>query len=227
MFKNIFNISGKKEPMNNQEIEKPTQKSVNDLISEYSSQDFQWIKGDNAGDIEAFDSIQQDNVGNTYVCFKSGQRINTNLLEEFMISFVKTGVNFSGPNTPAGPVMMPEDIQAVRKTTPKINSINYETGDYKYRTEDTAIHKLLRKQKPNWVDINISIKLNLPTKELYSVLITSFEEAEDEIAEYVVEGVEIEDIKKAISDSIKNTFYGGEKKPKTKTIKNIIEDDEI
>jgi hypothetical protein len=125
---------------------------------------------------------------------------------------------------------MPEDINMVKKAGAKINSINYGTGEYKYRTEDTPIHKLLKKQKPNWVDINISIKLNLPTKDLYTVLINSFEGAEDEIAEYVVEGVEIEDIKKALSESIKNAFYGKEVRrteQKGKTIKNIIEDDEV
>ena len=77
--------------------------------------------------------------------------------------------------------------------------------------------------------MNISLKLNLPTKSLYNVLITSFEDAENEIASYVTEGIEIEDIKQAIAESIKSSFYES-KKPAPQNKKqpqNLLEDDEI
>jgi hypothetical protein len=92
--------------------------------------------------------------------------------------------------------------------------------------EESPIYKLLRKQKPNWVNVNISLKLNLPTKSLYNVLITSFEDAETEIANYVTEGVDIEDIKEAIAESIRTSFYEVKKNQQSKTkIKEINEDE--
>ena len=91
--------------------------------------------------------------------------------------------------------------------------------------EESPIYKLLKKQKPNWVNVNISLKLNLPTKSLYNVLISSFEDAEKEIANYVTEGVEIEDIREAIAKSIKISFYEDKKSSSNKNLKTKIEDE--
>jgi hypothetical protein len=95
--------------------------------------------------------------------------------------------------------------------------------------EESPIYKLLKKQKPNWVNVNISLKLNLPTKSLYNVLISSFEDAETEIANYVTEGVDIEDIKEAIAESIRTSFYESKKSSSTSQTKKQIQtiDDEL
>ena len=50
--------------------------------------------------------------------------------------------------------------------------------------------------------MNISLKLNLPTKNLYGILTSSFEDAETEVINYVTEGIDIEDIRAALSESI-------------------------
>jgi len=72
------------------------------------------------------------------------------------------------------------------------------------------------------------LKLNLPTKSLYNVLVTSFEDAETEIASYVTEGVEIEDIRNAIAESIRTSFYESKKTSQVKTVKKEeIEHDEL
>jgi hypothetical protein len=64
------------------------------------------------------------------------------------------------------------------------------------------------------VDVSIKIKLNLPPKDLYTVLSGSFEDAEREIIDFVLDGVDIEDIKTSLADSIKKSYY--EKTEKTK-----------
>jgi hypothetical protein len=60
-------------------------------------------------------------------------------------------------------------------------------------------------------------------------LITSFEDAETEIASYVTEGVDIEDIKEAIAESIRTSFYESKKTSSTSQSKKQIQpiDDEL
>ena len=65
----------------------------------------------------------------------------------------------------------------------------------------------MKKQKKNPVEVGIKLKLNLPSKELYSVLSSSFDDAEREIIDFVLDGVDIEDIKRALADSIKKNYY--------------------
>jgi hypothetical protein len=124
--------------------------------------------------------------------------MNVELLSEFMDLFPATPVDFGIPQ-PA-----PANSQPKKSADNKgsVNSIDYGNSA-QVGVEESPIYKLLKKQKPNWVNVNISLKLNLPTKSLYNVLVTSFEDAETEIASYVTEGVEIEDIRNAIAESIR------------------------
>ena len=82
----------------------------------------------------------------------------------------------------------------------------------------TLLWKLLKKQKENWVNVNITLKLNLPPKSLYNVLISSFDNADDEIINYITEGIDIEDIRSALADSISN-YYDATQKSTSKSLK--------
>lgn len=195
-------------------------KSLDEIELDLKNSNFQWIKGENMGKIERFGSVTQE--GNLkFVNFSEGNRINLEVLGEFMDIFPATLHSFD-----------PEPTKQLEMTSPppgkgKVNSINY--GDPVTGVEESPIYKLLRKQKPNWVNVNISLKLNLPTKSLYGVLTSSFEDAENEIASYVTEGIELEDIKQAISESIKSSFYETKKTPTSskKQPQNLLEDDEF
>jgi hypothetical protein len=149
--------------------------------------------------------------------------MNVELLSEFMDIFPATPVDFGIPQ-PATTNSQPKK-SADKKGS--VNSIDYGTSA-QVGVEESPIYKLLKKQKPNWVNVNISLKLNLPTKSLYNVLVTSFEDAETEIASYVTEGVEIEDIRNAIAESIKTSFYETKKTSSVKQVKKEeIEQDEL
>jgi hypothetical protein len=67
------------------------------------------------------------------------------------------------------------------------------------------------------VEVSIKLKLNLPSKELYGVLSTSFEDADKEIIEFVLDGVDIEDIKASLAQSIRSNYYSIEEKKKPAT----------
>lgn len=218
MFGKLIGIFKKKNKMSFSD------KSLEEIESGLKNSNFQWIKGENLGMVESFHSVSQDG-DSKFVNFKGGNRIKLDVLKEFMDIF------------PATPIVFDSGLPSTNNTSPssppvtqgkgKVNSINY--GDPVSGVEESPIYKLLRKQKPNWVNVNISLKLNLPTKSLYNVLITSFEDAENEIASYVTEGIEIEDIKQAIAESIKSSFYES-KKPAPQNKKqpqNLLEDDEI
>ena len=216
MLKLIRSIFKKKNKMNF------TEKTLEELETELKNSDFQWIKGEQSGMVEKYDGVNEE--GNMrFISFKGGGRINVELLSEFMDIFPATPVDFGIPHSaPANP--QPKKL-ADKKGS--VNSIDYGNS-VEVGVEESPIYKLLKKQKPNWVNVNISLKLNLPTKSLYNVLVTSFEDAEAEIASYVTEGVEIEDIRNAIAESIKTSFYETKKTSLVKTVKKEeIEQDEL
>ena len=198
------------------------EKTLEELDIELKNSDFQWIKGEQTGMVEKYHSVIE--VGEMkFVSFQGGGRMNVELLSEFMDLFPATPVDF-GISQPAS-----ASSQSKKSADKKgsVNSVDYGSS-VQVGVEESPIYKLLKKQKPNWVNVNISLKLNLPTKSLYNVLVTSFEDAETEIASYVTEGVEIEDIRDAIAESIKTSFYEIKKTSSVKQVKKEeIEQDEL
>ncbi len=199
IFSSLFKKDKKKKKM---EINEQT---INDARSYYGAHDFQWIKGDDVGSTEVFKNIS---LGEdiSFIEFNSGKRINVELLEEFMLMF---------PAQPK-PVEIPQPqyippVQHQQTKDSTVTSIIYD--DAKNVQNDSPIYKLLKKQKKNMVEVSIKIKLNLPPKDLYTVLSGSFEDAEKEIIDFVLDGVDIENIKASLSDSIKKSYYTDSKTP--------------
>jgi len=184
-------------------------KSLEEIAEDFSKMEFQWIKGDFVGNQEFFHSLKEEG-DLKYLQFKSGNRINLDLLPDYMESFPYSG----NP-----PVDNKQGQIQQKKGSAEIKSVKYSAPE-KIQNTASPIYNLLSKQKPNMVDVSISIKLNLPPKDLYDVLIGSFDEAEDDIVEYIISSIEIDDIKKAISSSIVDSYYSrpkSNKKPIEKT----------
>lgn len=189
-----------------------SKKSLAELSEELSVLEFQWIKGDFSGSQEFFHSLEIEGEL-TFIRFESGNRLNLDLVPDYLESFPLSRKEPSriDKNEHTNPVL--------NKKSAEINSVQYHRSEIK-PSKNSPIYDLLGKQKPNMVDVNISIKLNLPPKDLYSVLVSSFEEAEDDIIEYIVSSIDIDDIKKAISSSIVDSYYSKPKqvkKPQEKT----------
>ena len=202
------------------------EKSLEEIDAELRNSDFQWIKGEQAGMIEKYAGIEETN-GMKFLNFQGGGRVNLEILREFMDIFPSTPVQFEELNVPKSNSPAPPQPSSLSKKG-SVNSVDYGKT-VQVGVEESPIYKLLKKQKPNWVNVNISLKLNLPTKSLYNVLISSFEDAETEIANYVTEGVDIEDIKEAIAESIRTSFYEAKKSSSTSQTKKQIQtiDDEL
>ena len=153
---------------------------------------YKWTKGDNDGEICEYEDLFKDPTsGIIWINFKGGSRINYLLLNDFMLqiepSSVKQGATEQLASLPMRNVMLSDNKSKV--TLP-----------------DNPIVSLLQKQKPNWVEVGINLKLNLPTKNLYNVLTSSFEDAEEEIIEFVVRDLDIELIKDSLRINIKDIY---------------------
>lgn len=188
-------------------------KSLEEIQNFFQSKDFQWLKGDQMGNIEKFKAIEKDDsTGLIFVAFRSGGRMNVELVQEYMDVFPSQNIDFSAVATsnPQPPPQTKPDSST--QTIKKSNSVS------SVQLSESPIYSLLKKQKTNWVNVNITLKLNLPSKNLYGVLTTSFEEADREIVNFVTEGIDIDDIKSALGDSILSYY---DKK------KNLVSSDKL
>jgi len=187
LFKSLFGTIKK-----NKKMESP-QKTIKEYQDQYSPYDFEWIKGENVPAVERYKGIS-NNGDFIFIDFQSGRKINIDLVEEYMLMF------------PAAPIVKEQPIQQrdIIKESAVTSIVYEETGDL---NPESPIYKLLRKQKKNMVEVSIKIKLNLPPKDLYNVLLLSFEEAEKEIIDFVLDGIDINNIKKSLADSVKKSYY--------------------
>ena len=200
-----------------------TGKTLEEVEADLKNSDFQWLKGEHMGMVEKFKEVIEEG-GMKFLVFQSGGRMNVDLITEFMDIFPSSPVRFDSSSPSFSPNSSPAPQPPVQKGKASVNSINYGSPVIP-GVEESPIYKLLKKQKPNWVNVNISLKLNLPTKSLYNVLISSFDDADAEIANYVTEGIEIEDIRNAIAESIRSSFYEVKKTQSAKNLKTKSEDE--
>ena len=179
-----------------------------DPIKDLENYSYQWIKGlpgedvSNVGRVNEFKEVIEFN-GNQYLVFTDGTRLALNLLDEYMVKvekgFYETAFDKVQPAQAA-----PQQKRAGRSelhTIPK---------------EESAIASLLKKQKENWVDVDLNLTINLPKRALWDVIISSFDNAEDEIIEYVTKDLDIEVVREALKKAIKDIYS-----TKTTTAKNV------
>ena len=161
---------------------------------------FQWLKTDKAGQVTYYkDVVSVNNM--VLVEFTDGSRVNYDLLgdavmkiesDDMLLDIATDSVNqmsqYNVPvhNAPAPTVSIGKPQQHQKQMKP--------------------IHALLEKQKSNPVPIEFSIDLNLPPVSLYNVLSQSFENADEDVVEFIVADLDIDKIKEAVKDAILN-FY--------------------
>lgn len=146
---------------------------------------YQWAKTERIGTICKFQDIVEED-GLLFVEFNDGSRVNYNLLDEMV-------------------VRLNSETEAMDIGGQPINTIAQATIRQP-AVKDNPIHNLLRKQKQNTVGVDISLDLNMPPKELYKVLESSFDNAQDEIVEFIVADINIDNIRAAVKEAIKK-FY--------------------
>lgn len=174
---------------------------VEHLDKELNPFSYKWTKGDNNGNVCEYDSVfKEPTTGVIWVNFKDGTRINYALLNDYMIQIDPILVQNSSNTLPvpsssnnSTKSMGARNVMIVDNTSSVTVSVN-------------PITSLLEKQKPNWVEVGIKLKLNLPTKSLYNILTSSFEDADKEIIEFVVNDLDIEIIKDSLRQNIREIY---------------------
>lgn len=183
-FKNLFKKK-KKNMISAEKIE-----SLKEHLSKFSK--YQWLKTERAGTITEFMNIAIETDGSVMVEFADGSRCKYELLNEFLL---KTNNDHELLDVEA-------PVPAAEKQT-NISNVQVRNAP---KAPDNPIHTLLKKQKPNNVSIDITMDLNIPSAELYGVICQSFENAEEEIVNYIVSGLDIEMIKDSVKEAIKKYY---------------------
>ena len=161
---------------------------------------YQWIKGEKSGDV-----VTIKNIDDKWINFNEGGRLSKDLQNEFLQQldndiageFVKpqtSGIdplNISAPN---------ENLQEV--VIPK--------------KEISPIRVLFNKQKKNnKVKLLLEFPVNIPSKDLYKLMSTSFdkEEVNEELHDFISDQLSQDEITDCLFDSIKSLIeskYKGE-----------------
>ena len=178
MFSKIFNkLFKKKMPI----------LDIQFLHEQYSQLQFQWIKTERLGEICQYKNIDTEGE-DVWINFTDGSRINSELINDYILTMPKE--DFKNPPLP-----------------PKDRIIKEGQEPPKPKSLDNPIQALLKKQKPNIQSVSLDISVNLPSKELYTILHSSFEDADDQITQYILDNLDIDAVKKSIIESIKNIHY--------------------
>jgi hypothetical protein len=176
---------------------------IESSIEEFSNFSYQWIKGDQMSEVRHFKDLES--VGDRkYLVFTDGSRMSLDLLDEYMIKVPKgfeetIEIKPQSQNSPA-----PSRVQA------RVEEIQFIQPD------ESPISSLLKKQKENWVNVDLNLKVNIPRKQLWEVLTSSFDNAEDEILNYVTRDLDIEVVKESLRVAIKDIY-----KSKSQESKNV------
>jgi len=189
----MWNLLKKVLKRKNNNMENMEEIDVEFLDRELKSFLYKWTKGDNSGTVCEYESVFKDpTTGIIWINFKGGSRINYALLNEYMMQIDSSSIVHNEP--------------VVQNSNLPIKNVMLSESKAKVPDLENPIVSLLQKQKPNWVEVGINLKLNLPTKNLYNVLTSSFDEAEEEIIEFVVRDLDIEIIKESLRINIKDIY---------------------
>lgn len=190
-------------------------KDLAELKEDYSQFSYQWEKGENVSKIQHYKDLVNEN-GKTYLLFTDGNRISLDLLDEFMIRVAREYKEGS-----LDPNFKENESQNISKSL--VKSREFESKKH-LATEENPIFSLLSKQKENWVDVDLKLSINLPQKSLWDILVSSFDDAEKDILEFVTKDLDIEVVRQSLRESIKEIY----KKQKTHTsVKNVRSQDSI
>jgi len=191
-------------------------KDLSELKEDYGQFSYQWVKGENLSQVQHYKDLVSEN-GKTYIVFTDGNRMSIDLLDEFMIR-VEKGY---------------EEVSMIQPTAELVESQNSPKSSVKPReleqkksiaVEENPIFSLLSKQKENWVDVDLKLSINLPPKSLWDILISSFDDAEKDILEFVTKDLDIEVVRQSLRESIKE-IYKKQKNPTS--VKNVRSQDSI
>lgn len=198
MFKNPFKS---KKNMQLSEVSMPLVKKEDNNTKK---QLYQWIKGDNTGNVEY---VKEERLENNihWIYFDSGKRVNVNLLNEYLIEVDSedSALEINPDNINTDPEYIPEI-----KTGPAMSKETYSNIIKKsalpVKPVESPLEILLKKQSSALKTLNVKVDIKLPNKNLYKVLESSFpdDNIKETITKVIIDSIDVDYIKTSIKDSI-------------------------
>lgn len=148
----------------------------------------QWIKGDKIGNVETI--ANQDGEWTT---FKSGARIATGLINEFMIPIEGEPLDLNLVQ----PVL--DGPTGTNDIGPHPTRVRVDKG------KDNPIKTLFDKQKKtDKVDLKLTFSINVPSKDIFDIISMSFDEDEvlTELDSFITNQIDDEVLKDTLKASI-------------------------
>ena len=178
------------------------EKEITDVESTTTPAHWQWIKGDDSGNIVTFKE-----EGPQWIIFNEGGRIATELRDEFLQQmdsdiageFVNNTVGYDPLNVGSSQASsIPANIKPIEDKKP------------------SPIRTLFNKQKRNTkVKLLLDFPVNIPPKGIYELISTSFDkdEVDEHLFSFILDQLSQEEITNCLLDSIKSLIeskYKGE-----------------
>jgi len=151
-------------------------------------QRLQWLKGEKIGTVETV--VAQDGEWTT---FKSGARISTDLINEFMILINDEPLDF----------IQIEPISSVQSPTPlakKVRTVNKIPAQNPIRT-------LFNKQKKtDTIDLVLTFPINAPTSDIFNIISSSFDKTEviNELTAFIMDQIKVKSIQNKLTAEIQD-----------------------
>ena len=183
MLSKIVNLFMDKKPIQPSDTLQKNDKDIENLKKEYSQYDYQWMKGDSVGEVRLYSDIVSTG-DSVFLCFTDGSRIKMDLLDEYMLRIDRDSVEV--------PLNTPNGHKNIKVSSTPAKSV----------PKETPIRMILGAQKPNWVEVEFKVKVNLPSKGFYDILCASFENVEGEIVNFAVDDLDLEMIKESLRQNI-------------------------
>jgi hypothetical protein len=169
------------------------EKEITDVESTTTPAHWQWIKGDDSGNVVTFKE-----EGSQWITFNEGGRIATGLRDEFLQpldadvagEFIKTPTSHDPLNVGGSQASgIPVNIKPIEDKKP------------------SPIRTLFNKQKRNTkVKLLLDFPVNIPPKGIYELISTSFDkdEVDEHLFSFILDQLSQEEITNCLLDSIKS-----------------------
>ena len=168
----------------------------NHIEEELKDKGFQHRRGPR---INKVTQLQEVYTEKNRVClrFKDGSTIPFRKLNDEYLKLQpgQTPANFLEKDPPKTPVIKSTEIDDVQISNTPVPAKN-----------ESPLRGLLKMQEENIVGINIKLKINLPPKELYDILLKSYPNAKEEILDFAVSSIDINNIKESIKEAIEKNY---------------------
>lgn len=156
----------------------------------------QWVKGDKIDDVE---EILE--VGTEWTKFRSGSRIASNIVSEFMIPVEGEPLNLNANDNIN--ISNNENLNNTQINTKRVVSEKIVSNE---QEKINPIKILFDKQKKTeLIDLSLNFSINVPSKDIFDIINTTFDESEviNELTLFISNQINFDIIKSTLDESIK------------------------